>query len=173
LLFPLDFTPSTIAYWGHYWKPVFEDMMDQEQKEKAWDWIVGFYSKPPVKSACLVFQDRNGVDVTFLLFLCWLDKNKLQLTKHYLTCLQDHDRARKKIRFTRKIRRFASTFSFAENYKKSLLAKELVMEKKFFFALCDHQTEKAKTPVLAKNYITYKGAIPSAAASVFLKWLKA
>ena len=65
-----------------------------EHNEQGWDWIVGFYSKPAVKSACLVFQDRHGVDVTFLLFLCWLDREKLQLNDHYLTVLEGFSRAR-------------------------------------------------------------------------------
>ena len=47
------------------------------------------------------------------------------------------------------------------------------LEKEFFYGLAGHQTEKAASPVLAKNYIAYKGAIPSAAAAVFLKLLKA
>lgn len=144
-----------------------------EQNKKGWDWIVGFYSKPAIKSACLVFQDRHGVDVTFLLFLCWLDREKRQLTDHYLTVHQSYDRVRKKINLIRRARRFVSTFSFARNLKKQLLEKELVLEKEFFNALSTHQTEKANNPVLAKNYITYKGAIPSSAASVFLKLLKA
>lgn len=144
-----------------------------DQAEKGWDWIVGFYSKPAVKSACLVFQDRHGVDVTFLLFLCWLDHQKRQLKDHYLTIHQGYDSERKKIRFIRKIRRFVSNFSFLENSKKNLLVKELELEKEFFYALSSHQTQKADSPVLAKNYITYKGAIPSVAASVFLKLLKA
>lgn len=147
--------------------------MTLENAEQGWDWIVGFYSKPAVKSACLVFQDRHGIDVTFLLFLCWLDKNKRQLTDHYLTIYQSYDGARKKIRFIRKIRRFVSTFSFAGNLKKRLLVRELELEKEFFYALSTHQTEKALSPVLAKNYIAYKGAIPSAAATVFLKLLEA
>ncbi|MHA1544204.1 MAG: TIGR02444 family protein, partial [Alphaproteobacteria bacterium] len=129
-------------------------------KEQGWDWIVGFYSKPAVKSACLVFQDRHGIDVTFLLFLCWLDREKLQLSEHYLTVLGGFSVARKKIRFIRKLRRLVSTFSFAGNLKKRLLAKELNLEKEFFYGLCGHQMEKAENTVLAKNYITYKGAIP-------------
>lgn len=143
------------------------------QAEKGWDWIVGFYSNPAVKSACLVFQDRHGIDVTFLLFLSWLDKNQRQLKDHYLTIHQSYKGVRKKIKFIRKIRRLASTFSFAGNLKKRLLMRELELEKEFFYALACHQTEKAGDPVLAKNYIAYKGAIPSAAATVFLKHLKA
>ncbi|MHA1543646.1 MAG: hypothetical protein ACTSU8_00745, partial [Alphaproteobacteria bacterium] len=62
---------------------------------------------------------------------------------------------------------------FAGNLKKRLLAEELNLEKEFFYGLCGHQMEKAENTVLAQNYITYKGAIPSAAATVFLKLLKA
>lgn len=133
--------------------------------------MVGFYSKPAVKSACLVFQDRYGLDITFLLFLAWLDKDQRQLKDHYLTIHQSYQGIRKKIRLIRKIRRLVSTFSFARNMKKNLLMRELEMEKEFFYALACHQTEKAAGPVLAKNYIAYKGAIPSAAATVFLKLL--
>lgn len=141
--------------------------------EQGWDWIVGFYSKPAVKSACLVFQDRHGIDVTFLLFLCWLDHEKLQLSDHYLKVLGDFSGARKKIGFIRKLRRLVSTFSFGGNLKKRLLAEELILEKEFFYALCRYQIENAENTVLAKNYIAYKEAIPSAAATVFLRLLKA
>lgn len=144
--------------------------MTADFKQKGWAWICDFYAKPEIKSACHVLQDRNRVDVTFLLYLCWLDTQKLKPKDHYLTVNGDFEGERKKIKRTRQLRRFLSTFSMTRGWSKDLLEQEIQQEKEMFMALCDVETLVARgEPVQAKQYIMYKGALPTVAWKVLKK----
>lgn len=147
--------------------------MSEDFNTAGWDWITGFYEKPAIRSACLVLQDRHKADVTFLLFLCWLDRKNLKFSDHYLTINQKVAGQRRFIKMTRALRRFLSTFALTKKFSKKLLEKEINQEHRMFLALCEFERIKSKgEAVLAKQYIAYKGAIPTAAGRMVLKQLK-
>ncbi len=140
--------------------------------EKGWDWIVAFYGRPAVKTACLLLQDKHGVDVTFLLYLCWLDAHKAAPPDHYLTLYLENAGPRSRIRLIRKCRRFVSRTPFLKTLKPRLLAWEIEKEKGYFLGLAGRGAKKGGDAVQAKNYITYMGALLTAAAKVILRELK-
>jgi len=143
--------------------------------KSGWDWIVAFYGRPKVKTACLLLQDKHEVDVTFLLFLCWLDKNGTPLKEHYLTIYANTEGMRKKIRLIRKIRRFFSKIPGLRGLKPRLLALELEKEREFFKRLETEEVleETPSAAIQAKHYITYQGGLKTAAAKIILRELDA
>ncbi|MCE8035402.1 TIGR02444 family protein [Billgrantia tianxiuensis] len=49
--------------------------------DPLWDFALAFYARPGVESACLRLQDEADVDVCELLWLCWLYRHRLMLTR--------------------------------------------------------------------------------------------
>jgi len=52
--------------------------------EGLWAFALRLYGRPGVGDACLVLQDRSGVDVPVLLFSAWLSKASVPLTERDL-----------------------------------------------------------------------------------------
>lgn len=50
------------------------------QQASLWDFALSFYNSPGVEGACLVLQDKAGVDVCELLLHGWLYQHGLQAT---------------------------------------------------------------------------------------------
>ncbi len=40
--------------------------------ESFWDFSLALYARPGVAPACLVLQDRHGIDVIIALYCCWI-----------------------------------------------------------------------------------------------------
>ncbi len=53
--------------------------MSVESKTNLWVYATGFYAQEPIKQKCLELQDIYGVNVDTLLWLCWLDTNRIHL----------------------------------------------------------------------------------------------
>ncbi|MDN3525109.1 TIGR02444 family protein [Halomonas sabkhae] len=47
-------------------------------RESLWDFALALYARDGVESACLTLQDEAGVEVTELLWRCWLYRHDLQ-----------------------------------------------------------------------------------------------
>jgi len=45
--------------------------MTEARANPFWTYSLSLYGRPQVADACLVLQDRLGLDVNFLLFCCW------------------------------------------------------------------------------------------------------
>ncbi|WP_324764079.1 TIGR02444 family protein (plasmid) [Sinorhizobium meliloti] len=51
------------------------------ERQRLWDFALGFYAASGVGEACLTLQDECGVDVPVLLFSAWLSKHSVALTE--------------------------------------------------------------------------------------------
>jgi uncharacterized protein (TIGR02444 family) len=53
--------------------------MTIEIKSHFWTYATGFYAQEPIQQKCLELQDVYGANVDMILWLCWLDSNRLHL----------------------------------------------------------------------------------------------
>lgn len=53
--------------------------MTLEIKSNLLTYAVGFYAQEPIKQKCLELQDVYGANVNTILWLCWLDSNRLHI----------------------------------------------------------------------------------------------
>lgn len=53
--------------------------MTLEIKTNLWAYATGFYSQEPIKQKCLELQDVYGANVDMILWLCWIDSNRLHI----------------------------------------------------------------------------------------------
>lgn len=53
--------------------------MTIEIKCQLWTYATGFYGQEPIQQKCLELQDVYGASVNVILWLCWLDSNRIHL----------------------------------------------------------------------------------------------
>lgn len=53
--------------------------MTLEIKSNLWTYATGFYGQEPIKQKCLELQDVYGANVDMVLWLCWIDSNRLHI----------------------------------------------------------------------------------------------
>lgn len=53
--------------------------MTIEIKSHLWTYATGFYAQEPIQQKCLELQDVYGANVDMILWLCWLDSNRIHL----------------------------------------------------------------------------------------------
>lgn len=65
-------------------------MTQQRQPNSPfWTFSLGLYARPGVADACLVLQDRQGVDVNLLLFMLWAGQSGRRLSPTEVGALRD------------------------------------------------------------------------------------
>lgn len=53
--------------------------MSIEIRTQLWAYATGFYAQEPIKHKCLELQDIYGANVDMILWLCWLDSNRIHI----------------------------------------------------------------------------------------------
>lgn len=53
--------------------------MTIEIKSQLWTYATGFYAQEAIQQKCLELQDVYGASVDVILWLCWLDSNRIHL----------------------------------------------------------------------------------------------
>src|SRR5690606_40160606 len=54
--------------------------MTIEIRNPLWTYATGFYAQEAIKQKCLELQDVYGASVDMILWLCWLDFNRIHLS---------------------------------------------------------------------------------------------
>ncbi len=93
-----------------------DEKIDHDGRDPFWEFSLRTYEAPGAAPACLALQDRLGVDVNLLLFLCWISHHGRVLDGKELAVIVDHAREwqEKVVTPLRQVRRALKHQSFVE-----------------------------------------------------------
>lgn len=135
----------------------FSNLLDNS----FWQFSLGVYQDENVKEACLLFQNREGVNVNLLLLCCWLSYavERISENEFEAACQSVTEWQSLVTQNLRKIRQHLKTMfpnEWIEQFYQQLLANELSSESYQQHSLYHHFVEKLKmTPSKNEELLLY------------------